>query len=559
MRIDWTQTLLGQDGRSADAALGSGHAGSRALATALAGRMAGLLGAVVFLALLLVLAPLRPELGWRIDSLIALAGLLVLQVVAFALMRQGPKIALVLFGPIAALQILLLAGLPAGMPAVFCAMLLATAEFFGTRLLFQGRSRPARLLFSAGLGAVAAGLIVVPNHGPAVLMLIGMAVPTLTMLALAPQSSPLLDALEPAPRGMALSDVPFRDHAGPVLVVDSTGALATELERSRFGWLASAAAWPFPSIVDAMLVIDRPVLLQALSRAIHEGEATSRLTVRLRQEGEAGSGHAGGRFVERALSVAPAPDMPGLALVALGEDALAVPAAPEVEPRASADPALVQRAMHDAVSPFNASLGYLELIADPKLAPRDLASYRHYAEEARIAIVEAHRNTALMGRWLKLLAGATLPRRERVDMVRLAEDALRFIMVAEDGTSRITIAADSADAPAEIPAEAARFAIGVLLRSALQDHPGTAFELSVATIGADIQASLRRLDGGSLTKSREDMFQMALEQAATGASRAVFTADDQSRRVTFRGVATGTRLAGWRETLPRISRGRLAS
>jgi hypothetical protein len=215
--------------------------------------------------------------------------------------------------------------------------------------------------------------------------------------------------------------------------------------------------------------------------------------------------------------------------------------------------------MHDAVAPFNASLGYLELIADPKLAPRDLASYRHYAGEARGAMLEAHRNTALMGRWLKLLAGPAAPVRERVEMVRLAQDALRFILAAEGGEGAVSLTGEPAEAPAELPADAARFAIGVMLRGALQDHPGAALEMSVATIGADVQVVLRRADGGSLAGGREDMFQMALEQAATGASRAVFTADSGQRRVNFRGVATAAKPARHREQpRPRAS-GRLAS
>ncbi|MCA3601914.1 MAG: hypothetical protein IOC58_13415 [Methylobacterium sp.] len=555
MRIDWTQTLLGQDDRNAAAALRSENAEARAWSTALAGRMAGLLGAVVFLALVLVLAPLRPELGLRVDHLIALSGLLVFQVVAFALMRQGPRPALLLFGPISAVQILLLAGLGSPGAALVCAILLATAEFFGLCLLFQGRNRIALILFAAGLGAAAAGLILASGHGPTVLMLIGMAVPTLTMLALAPTQSPLLDALEPAPRGIPLGKEPFREHRGLVLAVDSTGLLASELERARFGWLASAAEWPYPSVIDAVLVIDRPALLQALSRAIHLGEATPKLALRLRQDSTQG----GGRFVERELSVAPAPGLPGLALVALGQEVGSLPAAPAAEPRASADPSLVQRAMHDAVAPFNASLGYLELIADPKLAPRDLASYRHYAGEARGAMLEAHRNTALMGRWLKLLAGPAAPVRERVEMVRLAQDALRFILAAEGGEGAVSLTGEPAEAPAELPADAARFAIGVMLRGALQDHPGAALEMSVATIGADVQVVLRRADGGSLAGGREDMFQMALEQAATGASRAVFTADSGQRRVNFRGVATAAKPARHLEQpRPRAS-GRLAS
>lgn len=555
MRIDWTQTLLGQDGRIAAAALRSENAESCAWSTALAGRMAGLLGAVVFLALVVVLAPLRPELGWRVENLVALSGLLVLQVVAFALMRQGPRPALLLFGPISAVQILLVAGLGSPVAALLCAILLATAEFFGLRLLFQGHGRIARILFAAGLGAAAAGLILASAHGPTVLMMIGMAVPTLTMLALAPTRSPLLDVLEPAPRSIPFGKEPFREHKGLVLCVDSTGLLASDLERARFGWLASAVEWPYPSIIDAVLVIDRPALLQALSCAIHQGEATPKLALRLRQDSTQG----GGRFVERELSVAPAPDLPGLALVALGQEVGSLPNAPEAEPRASADPSLVQRAMHDAVAPFNASLGYLELIADPKLAPRDLASYRHYAEEARGAMLEAHRNTALMGRWLKLLAGPAAPVRERVDVVRLTQDALRFILAAEGGEGAAILPGEPDEAPAELPGDAARFAIGVMLRGALQDHPGVALELSVATIGSDVQVVLRRGDGGSLAGGREDVFQMALEQAAMGACRAVFSADAAQRRVSFRGVATVGKTARRREQPQPLASGRLAS
>ncbi len=556
MRIDWTQTLLGQDGRLASANARNDGAESRALSIALAGRMAGLLGAVVFLALLVVLAPLKPELGWRAGDLVALSGLLVLQVVGFALLRRGPQPALTLFAPMAFLKVLLVAGLDGPWSTVLCAALVAAAEFIGTHMLLAANNRQARRLFAAGLGAGVAGLIFAASHGPVVLMLIGMAVPMLTMLALAPANSPLLDALEPAPLGMALTDAPFSDHEGLVLAVDSTGTLATDLETGRFAWLAAAASWPYPSVIDALLVIDRPALLQALSRAIHQGEATSKLTLRLRQDAVAG----GGRFMERELSVAPAPGMPGLALVALGRDVEETTVTnAEPGPRASTDPALVQRAMHDAVSPFNASLGYLELIADPKLAPRDLASYRHYAEEARAAMLEAHRNTALMGRWLKLLTGPAAPAREQVDVVRLAQDAVRFVLTAEGSEARVIVVGEPGDAPAELPADAARFAIGVLLRAALQDQPGQKLELSVTQTGADIRIAIARADGAPLASGQEDMLQMAMEQAATGACRAIFASEDGQRRITFRGVATGTRPAASRERPATVAPGRMAS
>ncbi len=555
MRIDWTQTLLGQDGRIASAAARNESAESRALSIALAGRMAGLLGAVVFLALLVVLAPLKPELGWRAGDLVALSGLLVLQVVGFALLRRGPEPALTLFAPMALLKVLLVAGLEAPLASILCAALVAGAEYLGTRLLFAANNRNARHIFAAGLGAAVTGLIFSASQGPLVLMLIGMAVPMLTMLALAPANSPLLDSVEPAPRGMALSEAPFPDHKGLVLAVDSTGALATDLETGRFAWLAAAASWPYPSVIDALLVIDRPALLQALSRAIHQGEATPKLTLRLRQDAVAG----GGRFMDRELSVAPAPGMPGLALVALGCDVEEAPVAPEAEPRVSTDPALVQRAMHDAVSPFNASLGYLELIADPKLAPRDLASYRHYAAEARVAMLEAHRNTALMGRWLKLLTGPAAPAREQVDVVRLAQDAVRFVLAAEGGETRVTVLGEPGDAPAELPGDAARFAIGVLLRAALQDQPGQKLDLSVTQTGADLRVIISRADGGALGGGQEDMLQMALEQAATGACRAIFSLEDGQRRITFRGVATGARPSTRRERSAPTVPGRMAS
>ncbi len=246
MQIDWTQTLLGQDARIASAATAGESMESRALSAALAGRMAGLLGAVLFMALMVVLAPLKPELGWRIGDLVALAGLLVLQVVAFALLRRAPEAGLTLFAPIALLQVLLVAGLAAPLAVISAAAGLAAAELMGMRLLFRGRNRMARGVFLAGLVALAAGLFPASDHGPLVLMLIGMAVPTVVMLALAPASSPLLDALEPAPRSTAMVAEPFREHPGLVLAVDSTGTLATEIERARFGWLASAAAWPYP-------------------------------------------------------------------------------------------------------------------------------------------------------------------------------------------------------------------------------------------------------------------------------------------------------------------------
>jgi hypothetical protein len=550
MRIDWNQTLLGHDGRIFAGATGESPE-TRALGPALAGRMAGLLAAVLFLAVLVVLAPLRPELGWRMGDLIPISGLLVLQVLAFALLRRAPRSGLVFFAPMALLQVLLVVGLGAPLPVVAGAGLLILCELVGLHLLFAGRSLSARGLFALGLAGVAGGLFAGNGHGPLAFLVIGMAVPALTMLALAPASAPVaLEITPPADRPAE----PFSDHAGLVLAVNSTGMLATDLDGVHQDRLSAAARWPHASLIDALLVIDRPALLQALSRAIQDGAATPGLVLRLRQDNHASDG----RFVERALSVEPAPGYPGLALVALGAEIEA--GAPIDDPTpARADPALVQRALHDVVAPFNASLGYLELIADPRLAPRDLASYRHYAEQARAAMLEAHRNTALMSRWLKLLALPAGSEREPVDMVRLAQDAARFVLAAEGSEGRVTVRGEPGEAPAQLSAEAARFAIAVLLRAALQENAGHKLEISISTLGSDIRIRLSRADGGPLATGREDMFQMALEQAAMTASRARFGADETERCVTFRGVATAAKPARQGKTKSRIEPGRLAS
>jgi hypothetical protein len=324
----------------------------------------------------------------------------------------------------------------------------------------------------------------------------------------------------------------------PLMVVDLSGQFEPVGEENDFEThlLRSPA---LGSLVDATLVVDRPQLLQALTKAIHDRVPTRGLTLRLRN---LDSVQAAPLFVARQVSVLPLDEMPHHALIMVSNVPAAAPPMRNEEAAsllARADSALVQRALHDATAPFNASLGYLELMSDPALAPRDLASMRHYAGEARSALIEAHRNTILMGRWLKLISGASSRQPERQDLVKLAVDAARLVGLADQAPVMLIWDHPPGGVPVELVPDAARFALAALLRPLAMDaRAGASLRVSLRASGADLLVVARLSEAAGHAKPPgEDMFQMALDQAVARVLPARYSAGPLERRLVLTGLA----------------------
>lgn len=554
MRIDWTQTLLGPEGpHSADDEEPRGtRLSSRAIL--LAGRMAGLLGAVLILAGTIAASPMLGLGGVRTEEMLAVAGLLVIQVIAFAMARRIRPDNLKALGLLCGVQLLLVAGLDAGAGVVVAVAGVVLAEQAAIAMLLKDRRMTAAGFAVAGLLAGVVGLLMVASYPFAAIMVAGIAIPALAMLPLMLARGQKLAPQTAKPSSLAaLLDVALSRFPGPVLIVDAVGRLLPAEQQAMFAQHLRASAVPAEMLTETLLVVDRPVLLQALSRAIHDQLPSENLTLRMRG---APDSPTGSHYGAKRFSIWPVAGLPGRALVLISESVVEDASSSAIQAMPAGDGALIQRAMHDAVSPFNAGLGYLELIADPRLAPRDLASTRHYAQEARSALIEAHRNTVLMGRWLKLLAVPQPALRERVDLVRIAQDAARIFTSAESDGDEIEIVTEVA-AHAEMPGDAARFAIGVLLRGALR--AGNGVRLSISVTGQDAVIRARPIGAVAATRAIEDVFQMALEQAVQGIVPVRFVQGSGEQSLVLHGVAVTPLRPLSSDDFEAPVRGRLAS
>ena len=533
MQIDWTQTLLGSDAEMTADEAGLRDGSLRAQSIILAGRMAGMLGAVLLLATTVALTPVALFGGKGLEALTAMAGVLVLQVVGFASVRRYQREALPLLAAGGFVQLLLMIGLGAPLPGVCAAFLVIGGEFAALWLLAcRAQPRMAGYALILGLCAAATGLFILFPQVASAALLGAMAIPAMAMLPLVmaeaarKPSSPVQPEVIPGLIDIVLSALP-----GQVLVVDTVGTVEPLQTPSRFAQTLRAASRPMTSLTEALLVVDRPLVLQALSRAIHDRVASDAVPVRLMDQSQDCLSPA---YLPHRMAIRPLPGLEGRALVLITPDAGQAEPAPL---SAKVDQALIQRAMHDAISPFNAGLGYLELMSDPKLAPRDLASFRHYATEARGAMVEAHRNTALMGRWLKLVTGAAVPMPERLDLTKLAGDAVRMLSSADEQSAPVHVDAPEGGVMVDMPADAARFALGTLLRSLVRlPQAKGGIRLSIRASGTDVLLVARLTSGERVEQAGEDVFQLALEQAAMRLLPARFSDGPGERRLVLTGI-----------------------
>lgn len=479
----------------------------------LASRLAGI--AAAGLAMLATLAlRLEPATG----GLIALAGLIVTFGVSALLgLRFGDDSGRAGFGAaLFAPGFALAAGLP--VPAILALTLLVLAD----AALFA-RLRPPALAPVMLAAALLAALAAVLVAGGASLVLVAAPVAPVTAIALR------LGATNAATIGAnaaieirPLLDLIARDGARDCLVCDLVGAVDDALTPGSGAGLA-AAARAEGSLVSATLIADRVQVLDALSRAVHAGASSRDLMVRLRVE-RAGAGFpTPPRFEPARVSVDPLPGIEGRALVLVHPAQVADQPAPAAS---DADLTALRRAMHDCVAPFNAGLGFLDMLADPHLAPRDIAGYRDFAAEAHRAIAEAHRNTVMLGRLLDL-ARAPLGVAGPLSPERLVQDATRALSLrgALD-RGQIRLAGFEAFPVATLEPTRARLAVEALLRHAM-GHVSS--EIIARREGRDLVLACIGRAGGEA--AHVDDLQVEIEAAAMAGGFISFETDGEGHRL----------------------------
>ncbi len=564
MRIDWTQTLIGSSASfSEPSGEGAGRVGHCAPASGMpasreAARFAGMFASIAFIGLAIMALPAR-GLAATLPDVMALSGVLVANVLGFLMPSRfgatGWRLAA------ACLLLSVPFSISAGLAPVAVFTLAIVALLDGYLMLFARADhrlerRLLVLMASIGVSSVIGSGLVGPG-GAAVLIVALLPVVIGGLYGARPASEVVTEPEELAEiaRLKALVGALTRGAERQVFITDVVGTLDLH-DEPEFRRHLGAQMFPEGSIVSAALIADRVSLLNALSRAVHRGETSEGLTIRLRRE-PAGAGYpVPPRFETFDCAVYPIPGRVGRVIVAIkgiGEapaalEVVGMPTGPMSGVPMSAAPrmpeeALLARALHDASAPFNAGLGFLEMIADPRLAPRDIATYRDFAAEAHKAISEAHRNSVLLGRWLRTLQeyDHAAPRTVEIAPNRLVNDAIRSMNLrdaAERGEIRLV---DLARLPAaRVHLGAARFALEALLRFA---HRHAQSEIRVESRGQDLAISCRSTSiGASAPECAEvDAFQLALEAAIAGVAPIVFGSEEPGERnIRFAGAFAAT-------------------
>lgn len=510
---------------------------ARPQASLVAGRLAGILAAAGALGLVFALFPLRTPAGTRADGL-ALACVLVVLGLGYAAAMLKPSARRLL--PLLTLTALPVALLWQAVPLAalaFAALVLIAAAVEASLL---GKAR--RLALPLGALAVPAlvALAVFSRQPGAVLAGLSLLVPALVAAHLAFKgTTPVVrpEADEPQALLPALLHAALACESRVLAVTGLTGVIDAALTPDAEPLLTR---FPEGSLVEATLIADRVGLMQLLSQAAH-GKAPGAMTLRLR-EGPGGAGYAG------ALAYAPVQ----LRAFALPERAdrvavvieTAVPGAPaSLAPRQAAAPSHLARALHDSMAPFNAGMGFLELVADPRLAPRDFNTLHDFAAEAHKAMVEAHRNAVLLGQWLRLSQDeAYANQRSEATPRRLLTETLRLLNL-EEMERRGDLRVDPAfDAPVSflMPINVVRFALAGLLRFGL----GAArIDLELSEEAGDLVITLRRSEMPDHHHA-PDAMQKGVEDAAAQAGNLLFEpAGEGVRRLCLSRVAASRRTA----------------
>lgn len=563
MRIDWTQTMIGSSALLHEAEQGqTGNAGDRVISPFAPTRLAGLLTVSTLIGLSIASMPWRGSVA-TLPEILALSGFLLAHVTALlATTRFGWQKAA------GTMVLAVLFTLFAGFSVQILAALSVLIVLDGVALYLAGRAR-----FAAAAPAGVAVFVALSTMGFArtgmggAMLVLAALVPTLVtaLLRIAQREDSKAGLAEAEiARLNALLQASAEGGTRQMLVTDIVGQLDQSAAKG-FEQHLHAEMFPEGSVVSATLIADRVLLLNALSRAIHRGERTESLRLRLRRE-PAGAGYPmPPRYDAVDCAVYPMPGVADRAVVALGQSGM-VPSetVPGIAPSGLPDAAVLARAMHDCTAPFNAGLGFLEMIADPRLAPRDITTYRDFAAEAHKAISEAHRNSVLLGRWLRQLRAADEPvEMTEIAPARLVQDGIRGLNlreVVDRGELRV-IEVESLPV-ASVSLVQTRFAVEVLLRFAQGQARS---DIRLSRQGHDLVLACRVI-GEDAEDIAVDAFQDALEIAASTGTLHFTTAEgSRERRLTLSDAFPVSRLVavdglqGPTETVKHMNPVRLAS
>lgn len=508
----------------------------------LEGFAAGKLGAVLLgaaaLGVFFALYPLRAPAATRIDVLL----------IGIALLAQGAGYALATVVERERISLLL----------PLLAILAAPAAFF----LSSDALAIGSFLALIGVG-VALDLCLLRGARGYLLPLAAMAVPMVVALGVAAHAwgavvagllmigAPLAGALlRAAPEALVQTAPELNERGGTsadllasalapegrrLLVTDTMGKIDETLTPAR------GEAFPDGSLTEATLIADRVSLLHALAEAARGALPREPMTLRLR-EGRGGAGYAtAAQYAPCVVRLSTVPAHVGRIAVLI--EPVQAQEVAEPTPTSGANASLLARALHDSLAPFNAGMGFLEMVADPRLAPRDFTALHDFAAEAHKAMGEAHRNAVLLGLWMRLVQDEDHARaRSEAAPRRLLTEVLRLMNLDELEKRGDLVGDASFDVPVAytLHVNAARFALATLLRFGM----GAAhLDVAVAEETGDLVFEVTRREGGD-HPATADAFQHALEDAATRMGDAVFemTAPG-SRRLRLRGAALSRRMA----------------
>jgi hypothetical protein len=517
----------------------SGQETARPEDALVAGRLAAILLGACALGIVFALFPLRVHAATRAD-LLAIALVLVAQGLGYAASTLGSR-RLRMFSPLVSLICVPLMALARLEPAALGAFGVLAVLAVALELALLHRLR--RLVVPLGaflVPALVALAVLAPRLGVLAAGLMAVVAPlVLAFLPLAPGGVQQREAA-PAPRDTALPallTMALVPEGRMVLVTDAMGLIDAALSPAVQG---ADDVFPGGSLTEATLIADRVALLQMLARAARDGRDSGVVTLRLRR-GPLGAGYpAPGTFETCLLRAFALPGQPGRAGVLIERESRE--AAPHPAPVQASNTALLARALHDGIAPFNAGLGFLEMVSDPRLAPRDFTVLHDFTAEAHKAMSEAHRNCVLLGLWMRMTQDeAHAQARGETSARRLFTETLRLLNLEDMEKRGDLIANASLDTGQSyaLAINAARFALAVLLRFGL----GAAHvDIEMSLEGEDLAFTVKRKDTGE-NNANADAFQQALEQAvSTGGEFAFEAAGPGARKLRLR-AAGATRRA----------------
>lgn len=453
----------------------AGDAGQADVSGSISLHTARLVGSMLAIVMIVGTMLLIPMNGYAtiMQDLFAFAGLLLGNVAVIALSRCLPD---------TVRSQHLLAMLPLTFIAVFAAASGYSAPLVLTILALicfdiiiqngmKGRAELG-LMLGGGTATFIAGLVLAQPDITACLLLFGIYLPIIVGASLRLEGvSRHMDALGDQGRiNHALLKAALHRQPLTLLMVDKGGMIETSTASADEDCdnLAALLA-PGQCIANAILVSDRVPLFHAISEAVHKSRATEQVLVRLREVMPEGGYRQPPRFFAHHVSVLPAAGIAGRAMLAF------LPVKEGEEEASTPRPiGFSARALHDFVSPFNAGLGFLEMLADPHLAPKDADLSRQYAQKAHEAVTQAYRNAILLARVLKSVeaqAQGTASAPQRIEPVM--QDAARALANNEVQARLRLTSVGLADLGLRNP-EAARLALQILIRAGLHAAPADA-------------------------------------------------------------------------------------